>query len=151
MENAFEDEFMGVQEDLIALSLEYVDSKAEKVFVYGSIEKGSLSMNTFYFINGRVVWPNEVNEALLQSQRIDDSSDRQIEMLSIGADDLKRLVSICEKYEKPVPSEVKLIFDNETKEFNACYRYNDTLEDLDTDPYDAFESWVEEEKKLLES
>lgn len=149
MTKLFEDEFMDVQEGMLSLCLEYVSFNADKVFVYGSIEGGATSMNAFYLINGKIVWPNEVNGALSSSEQIDDSPERQLQMLSIGVDDLGRLASICEKFEQPVPTQLKLVYDNRTKKFEANYSYDPVLSgNLEVDSYDVLEKWIEDERAI---
>ena len=53
MAKIFEDEFMDIQSQIISLCLELVESKASKVYAYGSIEENSISFNAFFEIDGK--------------------------------------------------------------------------------------------------
>lgn len=50
MSELFEDQLMDIQSDMVTLCLEYIESRADKVFVFGSIEDRSYSFNAFFEI-----------------------------------------------------------------------------------------------------
>lgn len=52
MGKVFEDEFMDIQVQMIALCLEFVGNEADKIYVYGSIEENSISFNAFLKYKG---------------------------------------------------------------------------------------------------
>ena len=47
MTKIFEDEFMEVQSDMVSLCLEYIESKADNIYIYASNENNSLTFNAF--------------------------------------------------------------------------------------------------------
>lgn len=69
MTKVFEDEFMDWQADMVANAREYIDDRAEKIYLYGSIEGGSYSFNLFFKINNKIVTMNEVNSALKHGEK----------------------------------------------------------------------------------
>jgi len=55
----FEDEFMAVQSDLIALCMEAIDGKTDLVYAYASIEEKSQMFNAFFVADGEVKTINQ--------------------------------------------------------------------------------------------
>ena len=47
MNRVFEDQLMDIQSDMISLSLEYVENKAETVYIYVVLEDGLVSFDVF--------------------------------------------------------------------------------------------------------
>ena len=44
--------------------------------------------------------------------------------MQILIDDIKQLIEVCRKYSRPMPTEMKMVYDVKTKQFNADYKYN---------------------------
>ena len=55
MGKVFEDYFSELQTDMVEICLEYVEDRAEKIYIYCSFEGGVQSCNFFYKVNGKVV------------------------------------------------------------------------------------------------
>ena len=55
MGKVFEDYFSELQTDMVEICLEYVEDRAEKIYIYSSFEGGVQSCNFFYKVNGKVV------------------------------------------------------------------------------------------------
>ncbi|MCM1159516.1 MAG: hypothetical protein NC348_13625 [Clostridium sp.] len=81
MEKQFEDYFSEIQEDMVDICLEYIEDKAEIVYIYCSNEDGMVSCDFFYKINGVLTKNHEVNEIL--SEPVDASPEQQGEVLKI--------------------------------------------------------------------
>ena len=60
----FEDKFSELQADMISICMEYVEDRADKVYVYASREEGIISGSFFYCINNKYVERHKVNDAL---------------------------------------------------------------------------------------
>ena len=153
MTKIFEDEFMDWQADMVDIAKEYIDDRAEKIYLYGSIEEGEYFFNLFYQIKNKVVFMNQVNSVLTASEeKYDISDDRQYQVLRVGVDDLKEIAEICKKYKKEIPSQFKLFYDVKQNSLKTKYKYGllySNTRDLDTD--DIFMSWYEEVKSAVEN
>ena len=55
MARVFEDAFADLQADMVSICLEYVEERADKVFVYCSSEMGMIYCNCFFQIRGDVL------------------------------------------------------------------------------------------------
>lgn len=147
MTKIFEDEFMDVQSDMVSLCLEYVESNADNIYIYASNENNSLTFNVFFSIKGQVVTTNEVNGVLSsQGIQIDDSLERRRAILKIGVEDLKKIISICDKYNQPAPTEMKLVYDVNSNSLDANYQYKNVYSDSEKSTYDIFSEWINQIK-----
>lgn len=136
----FEDAFMEEQSELIALCLEAVGNKADKVFAYASIEKKSQSFNAFFQIG------NEIKTLNLMG--IDE--DIETEFLDLGTNDLDKIRHVCEKYNMPIPTEMKMTYDIRTGKYDADYRYDEICSvETGISSYTVFINWMNEVKANL--
>lgn len=152
MVKVFEDEFMDCQADMVSIALEYCENRAERIYIYGSIEGGGYFFNLFFEINNKLVFMNQVNTALLSGEKeYDVNQDKRWEVLDIGMADLQEIERICKKYEKPVPTQFKLFYDVKENNLKAKYKYDLMYSDTyEIDTHDIFMSWYEEIKKEVE-
>ena len=63
----FEDYFSELQADMVAICLEYVDNKADEIFIYCSYEPEMYAFDFFYRINGEIVQKHQMNETTKES------------------------------------------------------------------------------------
>ncbi len=142
----FEDYFSEIQTDMISISLEYVDEKAEQVYIYCSYEPAMYYFDVFYKINGEIVQRHELNK-VTSNYTYDVSIDRQRSLMKIGVKNLKRVHEKCKEFNKEMPTEIKLIYDVKTNKLSGSYSYElKYSNDEDILPSDIFEGWYEEEK-----
>ncbi|MGG0656879.1 DUF600 domain-containing protein [Rummeliibacillus pycnus] len=144
----FEDKFSELQADMISICKEYVENRADKVYVYASREEGITSGRFFYLINNKYVEPHKVNDALEdRDERYDVSTKRQSMVLRIICEDIKKVKVLCKEYERDMPTEMKLIYDVKSGGFKAEYKYDlvYTNDDIKTAGHIADE-WFEEVK-----
>lgn len=138
MRKTFEDEFMEVQSDLISLCLEFLEItrlKANKIYVYCSVEEYSLSFNAFYDISGQIRTLDEMGVGY----------DLIKEFLSIGTNDLDKVQEVCQKHNVRHPTEIKMCYDVVTGKFDAKYQYHEICtENTDKDVSDVFFEWIAE-------
>ena len=69
---------------------------------------------------------------------------RAVQFLRTGYNDTKKIKEICAKYEKPVPTEIKMYYDVKTGKFNADYKYEPVC--VDKSAGEVFDEWMEEYK-----
>jgi len=115
MSHQFEDEFMDLQSELISLCLEATEKKVDKVYAYVSIEEKSKMFNAFFDVNGEV---KTLNQLGLSNSIIN-------QLLKLGTGDLEKIKSVCKRFNKPVPTEIKMYYDVNTGKYNADYKYNE--------------------------
>lgn len=148
MNRVFEDQLMDIQSDMISLSLEYVENKAETVYIYVVLEDGLVSFDVFYKIGGFISEKSDVNEYL--SEKINDSDDIQFSLLECGIEDAEKIEVLFEENSKEVPTEIRLVYDVKNNSLKSNYRYDAMYEkNEDLSVSDVFEAWIQEEKSKL--
>lgn len=148
MNRVFEDQLMDIQSDMISLSLEYVENKAETVYIYVVLEEGLVSFDVFYKIGGFISEKSDVNEYL--SEKINDSDDIQFSLLEYGIEDAEKIEVLFEENSKEVPTEIRLVYDVKNNSLKSNYRYDAMYEkNEDLSVSDVFEAWIQEEKLKL--
>lgn len=148
MRKVFEDYFSELQADMVAICLEYVEKRAEKIYIYCSMEDGMISSGFFYKLNGKIVKKNKLNDVILEGQmKYDVSIARQKGAINIINDKIKALKKLCQEYQKEMPTQIKLVYDVTTNKLNADYRYEMIFSnDRNKTAYDVMEEWYELEK-----
>jgi hypothetical protein len=144
----FEDKFSELQADMISICMEYVEDRADKVYVYASCEEGIISSSFFYLINNKYVKSHKLNDALENGEeRYDVSTERGFMVLDIINENTEKIKVLCKEYERDMPTEMKLIYDVKSGNFKAEYKYDlvYTNDDIKTAHHIANE-WFEELK-----
>ncbi|AJH62389.1 hypothetical protein bcere0016_20620 [Bacillus cereus 95/8201] len=144
----FEDRFSELQADMISICMEYVENRADKVYIYASCEEDMISSSFFYLINNKYVECHKVNDALEnEEEKYDVSPERMFQVLQIIGEDIEEIETLCKEYEKDMPTEMKLIYDAKSGKFKAEYKYDliHTNEDVKTAD-DFADEWFEEVK-----
>ena len=147
----FEDEFSAKQADMIQLALEYaerVGQKVDTVYIYCSFEK-MYSFNVFYKDDkNNIVMLHEPSNKGLSESEIDNLI---FSVLKLGNKDLQDIHKICQKYNRPMPTQIKLIYDNVQNKVKGKYSYDLFYSNSDTlTADDIFEQWYNEVKEELE-
>ena len=148
----FEDYFSELQTDMVAICLEYVDNKAEEIFIYCSYEPKMYVFDFFFKVNGKVVHKQQLNEVSKefdsqQSRVYDVSRERQKAALRIGNQNLKLIHKKCEEFNKDMPTEMKLHYNVKENSLKGKYRY-DLVYSIDDEllPDDIFDLWFKKVK-----
>ena len=148
MNRVFEDQLMDIQSDMISLSLEYVENKAEIVYIYVVLEDGLVSFDVFYKIGGFISEKSDVNKYL--SEKINDSDDIQFSLLEYGIEDAEKIEVLFKENSKEVPTEIRLVYDVKNNSLKSNYIYDAMYEkNEDLSVSDVFETWIQEEKSKL--
>ncbi|MEC0298428.1 immunity protein YezG family protein [Peribacillus frigoritolerans] len=144
----FEDKFSELQADMISICMEYVEDRADKVYVYASREEGVTASDFFYMINDKYVEPHKLNDALENGEeRYDVSAERGFMVLDIINENTEKIKVLCKEYERQMPTEMKLIYDVKSGNFKSEYKYDlvHTNDDIKTSD-DFADEWFEEIK-----
>ena len=145
----FEDKFMEIQIDMVSLAMEYVQNQADKIFIY-CVADGFYSFDVFFKTNNHYLDRDEIAGYL--PNEIDSSDEIQFSLLTIGAQDIERMVKICQEYGREHPTEMWLIYDAQKNSLDSRYSYEgryDKNEELL--PRLEFEKWFEEVKKSTQA
>lgn len=152
MMKVFEDYFSELQTDMVAICLEYVDNKADEIFIYCSYEPEMYVFDFFYKINGKIVHKHQLyvveKEDSQHNQVYDISRERQKDALRIGNQNLKLIHKKCKEFNKEMPTEMKLYYNVKKNSLKGKYRY-DLVYSIDDEllPDDIFDLWFEEVKE----
>ncbi|WLR42880.1 DUF600 family protein [Bacillus carboniphilus] len=147
--NTFEDRFSKLQADMISICMEYIEERADKIYVYASCEESIISSKFFYLINNKYVKPHKVNDVLAnEDERYNVSSERQFMVLDILNEDIEKIKELCLDYEKDMPTEMKLIYDVKSGKYKAEYKYDLVYTNHETKTARQIaDEWFEEVKK----
>ncbi|MBA4547452.1 DUF600 domain-containing protein [Thermoactinomyces intermedius] len=143
MKKGFEDVLAELQAEMVAICLEYVNNRADDIYIYCSCEL-SYSFNVFYKINGKVVHKNQLNE-VLEDKIYDVSKEKQWSMLHKGVEILKQIHNKCKEFNREMPTEIKMHYKVKENKLRATYKYDLVWSNDDMLlPDDIFLSWFEE-------
>ena len=85
------------------------------------------AFDVFYKINGHFVHRDQLNHAVqesgLQKHEYDVSDARQLAMLKIDREILKKIRNKCEEYNRDMPTEIKLEYDVKKNQLKGQYKY----------------------------
>ena len=147
----FDDEFSAKQTDIIQLALEYaerVGQKVDTVYIYCSFET-MYSFDVFYKDDkNNIVMLYELSNKDMSKSEIDNLI---FSVLKLGNKDLQDIHKICQKYNRPMPTQIKLIYDNVQNKVKGKYSYDlfySNSGKLTAD--DIFEQWYNEVKEVVE-
>lgn len=125
MGKVFEDYFSELQADMVSICLEYVENRAEKIYIYCSYENRMISSDFFYKINGKVIERHKLNDVLVDGQnKYDVSVNRQNSVLKIINGDIMALAKLCQEHQREMPTQIKLVYDVAVNRLNADYGYD---------------------------
>ena len=137
----FEDLLMEIQSDLVSLVLEYSNSQIDEIYLYGYMGEGSYFFNLFFKKNEEIIRLNQINDFLSENEIIDDSRDRQIQLLELGIDNLEKIEILFENNKKEVPTEIKIIYNKSSNSLKSKYSYSPISDD--TSELELFNNWYD--------
>lgn len=146
MRKIFEDYFSEYQADMVSICLEYVDHRADMVYIYCSREGHSIAGDFFFNISGKLLEKHQLNDIKhADSFKYDTSDERQYGATGIIIEDIKKIKKLCDQYGKDMPTEMKLIYDVKKNRLAANYSYENKWSDSETKlPEDIFDEWIED-------
>ena len=147
MGKVFEDLFMDIQEDMVCAGLDYVDSNADKIYIYGSCEGRMTMPDCFFEVDGDVY-----NRASLRtiSDDYDVSGENQDICLRRILKGIEKMEVLCKEYDRPMPTEIKMIYDVNDGSLSVDYKYEPVYsQHKDMLPDDVVEKWFKDVKRSL--
>lgn len=137
MKKVFEDEFMDLQSEFISLCLELTGKTVDDIYVYISIEEKSKMFNAFFRVGNELKSLNQLN--------INNSLIMQF--LKVGTEDIEKIKKLCNDYNMPIPSELKMYYNVNTCKYNVDYKYESICSvKTGISAGDVFMNWFMENK-----
>ncbi|MGG3622328.1 DUF600 domain-containing protein [Bacillus gobiensis] len=98
-------------------------------YIYCSHEEGLVANDFFYNINGKVVERHKLNDALVNEEgngnfSYDISVDRQKAVVRRINENIKEMIKLCKKYDREMPTEIKIVYDVQANKLSADYKYD---------------------------
>lgn len=144
MGKAFEDLFMDLQADMVYICLEYVDYQADKIYIYCSREGRLFHSDWFYDMDGHIVERWNIGKVAPRSKATPENEEKVLDIL---LDDLCKLEKLCVEYSKPMPTEIKMVYDVKKNSLDVKYKYdNQWLGHKTRTPHDILANWFQEVK-----
>lgn len=145
MEKSFEEAFSEIQTDMIAICLEYVENRAEEIFIYSSYENKMISCDYFYKIAGNIMQRHKLPNGY------DTSIQRQKACMKILNEDMKKIIHLCKEFKQDIPTEMKIVYCISQNSVAANYKYDVVYSnDPEKTADDMAEEWFIKEKEKLE-
>lgn len=149
MSKVFEDLFSELQADMVSICLENVEKRANIIYIYCSYEDNVVASCYFYNINGMVVSRSKLNDAIRpDEEQYDVSVGRQKAVTKVINKDIKQIEKVCSEYNRPMPTEMKLIYDVKKNSLKTEYKYENVYSDSEMKTaYDIADEWFEKVKE----
>lgn len=146
----FEDYLTEYQADMVSICLEYVDWRADTIYIYCSYESNMIYGDCFFKIHGEVLEAHQLNNIKTDKEdfKYDVSKERQEALQKIILEDIEKINALCREYERAIPTEIKLVYDVKSNSLKADYCYENLWTDSEEKlGMDIFGEWLEEVKK----
>ena len=134
MSKVFEDYFSEAMTDMVDICAEYVDDRAEVIFIYSAYSApcGGIFLHDFFYqFHGRIVASWKLNEVLEKGEEeIDPSGEVRDQVVAILSEDRRKINQACKDFQREIPAEIFITYDMRTKKFEAKCKY-DPIKDLD--------------------
>lgn len=134
----FEDLIAEKHKDMVSIALELSEAmkvRVDKIYVYAAYET-MYNYNIFYQVGGNFFYTNELS----------DSPDIKtiIKALKIGNKDLQELHFIFKENNKPMPTEIKMVYDVSLRNLAVSYSYENKYSgSTDTTSDMMFKAWFD--------
>jgi hypothetical protein len=144
----FEDYLSGIIIDMVEICLEYVEGKADKIYILCGNEDNVLSGSFFFKIHDKVVMKHKVNDVLMESEpKIDVSVDRQMQANDIIVKDVEELTKRCKEFNRDIPTQMKIVYEVNTHKLDTDISYDLKYTNTKNKGWlDTFEEWFDEIK-----
>lgn len=141
MNVSFEAKLNELQADMISICMEYCENHCEKTFVHIIYEKGVLFVDFFFRVDGEMRRKSHLDGG---GEAVD--ARRQQKALSIIMEDAREIFDLFTEKRQQVPTELRLVFDNESKNFNVDYSYDKITND-DLSDREVSDNWFRQLQK----
>ena len=127
MNNQFETLLNEIQEDMVAICLEYCHNHCDDVYIHIIHENDSTFVNFFFRIDGQM----RMKSRLTEGKRIEPSyQSAALDGLLLNA---RKIISLYENTGRPVPTEFRIKYCKNKESFEAVYQYEPIKTETKTD------------------
>ncbi|KAB2927388.1 MAG: DUF600 domain-containing protein [Leptonema illini] len=154
MARQFEDIFGELQADMVSVALEYVENRANHIFIYCSNERGNRACDVFYVVNNVLLEKHKLNDVgrAGSDQVYDTSTDRQFRLLRIIDEDIQRIDTVCKEHGKEPPTQIKIAYDVARNKLRADFGYDEYYTNSpERSATTVLNEWFEEIQKQIKS
>lgn len=123
--------------DMIDICLEFVEDKADVVYICGMFLENSIASDFFYRVNGKLKKKSAVNNSI----------DLQNQVNTILKEDIKKMSLVSLKFNNEMPCAFTIEYDVKTKEVKSKLKYIDMFNDKEIKELnieDLSSSWFKE-------
>lgn len=138
-----EDSFINIQARMLKLCIEYAKQDVDNIYIYCFYDNKMSYVDFFFKIKGNILGKHEI---------IENKSDKaQLDALRVLLYNLEKINELYVKNKKEMPREMKIIYNEKTKEIQSTYNYDPSLS-LGDAKYagDLKKEWFEELKNIKE-
>lgn len=151
MTKVFEDYFSELQADMVTICLDYVEDNVDDIYIYCSYEPDMYAFDVFFKVDKSLLELHQVNDYINIREPYNSKEERQFELLDNGTKDLKKIHEVRKKFDRDMPTEMKIHYNVKENSLKADYKYDYVYSnDNDLLPDDIFDKWYEEVKDGLE-
>ena len=121
----FDEKFRELYTNMVEIAYEYVNRNRDEVddiFIFGAIGDGNFSYHVFYKINGKMVEIHQLNR--VSKQQYDLSDNRTFKLQDLGNDYLEKIAALFKSDNRPVPTDLKMIYSPKTGKFTNSIGYD---------------------------
>lgn len=133
MKRVFEDEYMDLHAEIISLCLDALEEEqgVDVVYAYCSIEGAIYTFNAFFTRKGKAYTLDDINLPF----------DALSDILGEGAQIGIEIGALCKEFGRPVPTEIKMIYEVGQESLAVDYKY-EPQETESRFVHDIFLDWV---------
>jgi len=128
MDTAFETSLNKIQLDMVSTCMDYCQQQCDHLYVHIIYEKNILFADFYFRINGQMCKKSRIDSS---GKTVDPK--KQKKALSDIIAYAREIFKLCEAHNRPVPTELRLFFDNHTNNFRAKYCYDEITNEARTD------------------
>ena len=149
---SFEEKQDKIIKNIVGGCYDYVEGKADYIYIYLFLQNGERFANFYYCINGMFVKKHKLNDVCINSQNnYDISVTAQKKVNNAIMDNIAGLIELYNKYSKNSPNEIKIICDVKESSKNKYslkvdYSYEEKKRD-EFGPFDFADEWFESLKE----
>ncbi|MGX8774358.1 MAG: hypothetical protein ACSW8G_04800 [Bacillota bacterium] len=140
---SFMDTLSKIQTHMVTVCNDYAKGRADKIYIWGNIDEGSVSSNCFYEVKGRMYHKHQMDEAT--GGKVDVSKERETQCLRDLNHDMVDFAATLKGAGQKIPYEVKLVYDAKKGSLDGHYEYPPVPDERkDMSGFDLFIEWFDQ-------
>ena len=87
----------------------------------------------------------EVNREIMTLNKLGIDKRVAMQFLRLGTGDLNKVRDVCKRFERPTPTEIKMIYEKKTGKFSVKYKYDEVCSaKTGIGAGEVFDNWITE-------